>query len=332
MTKVIDISKDDRYQTIHDAYIELKEDVKSGLENPIKYLPTKYLYDEHGSELFNQITRSPDYYLTGVELEILTVNKSDISEQIGDVPFNLIELGPGEGLKTEILIGEFLQKALLFSYIPIDISTQYLKKFLHRLHRQLPTLNATGIHSDYFKGMEWVNKHSDQRNVVLFLGSSIGNFDTLSTIEFLKHLHDTLNHGDFVLLGFDLSKDPYVLMRAYNDKEGITRAFNLNLLQRLNCELGANFNLDKFHHYATYNVYTGAMESYLVSLVAQTVYIDALDQSFEFREVEPIHVEYSFKYRVDQIEAFAQKAGFKIVKHYLDSHHYFLDSLWCVEK
>jgi uncharacterized SAM-dependent methyltransferase len=193
-------------------------------------------------------------------------------------------------------------------------------------------LNATGIHADYFKGMEWIKKHSEQRNVVLFLGSSIGNFDTLSTIEFLQHLHNTLNKGDFVLLGFDLCKDPNILMPAYNDKKGITREFNLNLLHRLNRELGANFNLDKFRHYSCYNVYNGAMESYLISLEKQTIYIDALKKIFEFREIEAIHVEYSFKYRSEQIEEWAHKTGFRIVKHYFDSHHYFLDSLWCVEK
>ena len=332
MSKILNISKDNKYQTMHDSYQELKNDVKLDLNKPMKQISTKYLYDEHGSELFNQITRHSDYYLTRVELEILTTYKKDISDQISDAPFNLIELGPGEGIKTEVLLGEFLRNLDSFSYIPIDISTQYLKKFLNRLNHQLPTLNATGIHADYFKGMEWISKHSDQRNVVLFFGSSIGNFDPLATKEFLDHLHDTLHKGDFVLIGFDLCKNPNVLMQAYNDTEGLTREFNLNLLQRLNRELGANFDLNKFQHYPTYTVYTGAMESYLVSLEKQKIYIDALDQSFEFDAIEPIHVEFSYKYKESQIESLADKTGFKIVKNFFDSHHYFVDSLWCVEK
>jgi len=330
MTNVIDVMSDQSLETQHDHNTEFMRDVQTGLTMPNKQIQSKYFYDEHGSELFNQITRHADYYLTQCEIEILRTYKRQIAKIVHGEPFNLVELGPGEGIKTQILIEEFLQESLDFIYLPIDISKKYLNMILNNFNARLPTLQLTPLHSDYFRGIEWLSEHSARKNVVLFLGSSIGNFNLTMTEEFLRHLCCSLNQGDYVLLGFDLRKDVDVLMRAYNDSDGITRDFNLNLLQRINRELGANFVLKKFHHYATYNVYTGAMESYLISLERQNIMIEALRQSFTFEVIEPIHVEYSHKYLLPQIDQLAHVTGFEVVQNFTDSKKYFIDTLWRV--
>ncbi len=282
--------------------------------------------------MFNQITRHPDYYLTRCEIEILNTHKKQLSSLIELMSFNLVELGPGEGIKTKILIEQFMSDHLDFKYIPIDISEKYLKILIKQFQKQIPKLDLIPIYSDYFRGLRWLSDHSDKRNLVLFLGSSIGNFDPKSTKVFLQHLWESLNDGDYILIGFDLRKDVDVLMRAYNDDAGITRDFNLNLLERMNRELGANFNVNHFRHYATYNVYSGAMESYLISLINQSVKFDALERSIEFKETEPVHVEYSYKYLLPQIYELAKDTGFEVIHNFLDSKNYFVDSFWCANK
>lgn len=332
MSEVLDIMDEYEFKKTHDTRLEFEQDISHGLNKTSKQISSKYLYDEHGCELFDKITRHPDYYLTQCELEILTLHKKRLSQFIKSEPFNLVELGPGEGIKTHILLDQFFVDKLNFTYLPIDISTQYLKKLAHYFTKKIPTLDFVGIHSDYFRGLEWINTYSTRRNVVLFLGSSIGNFDVAATHQFLRHLWQTLNAGDYVLLGFDLRKNIHTLMRAYSDDAGITRDFNLNLLQRINRELGGNFILDQFHHYATYNVNSGAMESYLVSLVPQVVQLKNLQKSFEFREIEAIHVEFSFKYHLEQVAELANETGFTLLENFTDKKNYFADSLWQVVK
>jgi L-histidine Nalpha-methyltransferase len=319
-------SKERVFNTIED----LKQHVQIGLNKIPKTISARYLYDEHGSELFNQITQHPDYYLTNAELEILHAYKNKVAALLTTEPFNLIDLGPGEGKKTEILMDEFLKSDLTFSYIPIDISISYLEILLKKFTPQYPSVPFIGLHGDYFSGLKWLQKNSKKRNVILFLGSSIGNFNPKETKQFLKQIYATLKPNDFLLLGFDLCKDINVLMQAYNDTAGITRAFNFNLLQRLNRELHADFDLNKFLHYPTYNVHTKAMESYLVSLEKQRIHIGDLKQDFVFDYMEPLHIECSYKYQQEQIETLAAEIGFRVVEHFFDKRHYFLDSLWCV--
>lgn len=317
---------------IQDCKNQFKKDIKFGLENIHKKIPSEYLYDEVGSDLFNKITKHPDYYLTNSELFILNKYKSYFSTLMDKTPFNLIELGPGEGIKPQILINQFLSDLRDFIYIPIDISAKYLEELSTQFENKFSDLNITALHTDFFKGLEWLNKNLTRRNFVLFLGSSIGNFDPVKTQSFLKHLWESLQNNDYVLLGFDLCKDVNMLLSAYDDNAGITRDFNLNLLNRINRELDANFNLEKFKHYATYNVKTDAMESYLISQVEQVVHIKALQQSIRFESIEAIHIECSYKYRIRQIEEYAAENGFKIIKHFTDPNHYFLDTLWQVVK
>jgi L-histidine Nalpha-methyltransferase len=312
----------------HDTLSAFKKDVQTGLSSSRKYIPSKYFYDEKGCELFNQITRHSDYYLTQSEVEILNANKKTLSNLFRTEAFNLVELGPGEGLKTQILIKQFLQDALQFTYLPIDISLNYLNTLTAQFHIQLPDLKLKPLHSDYFQGLEWLNLTSEKRNVVLFFGSSIGNFSPDENLTFLQHTSDILHPKDYILIGFDLRKDIDILRRAYNDSAGITRQFNLNLFQRMNRELSANFDVEKFQHYETYNVYSGAMESYLISLEEQVVNIDALSNTFTLQSYEPIHVEYSYKYLRPQIEWLAKMTGFEVVHTFTDSKQYFIDSLW----
>lgn len=314
----------------HDEKQEFIHDVQLGLSKAHKSINSKYFYDEKGSELFNQITHHPDYYLTGCEWEILQNHKQEIAEIVKNEELNLIELGPGEGIKTRVLIDQFLHNNLTFKYYSIDISRKYLNQIIDKFNQELPNLETIALNSDYLNGIKWLSSKSKKRNLLLFLGSSIGNFNAVDSKKFLSLIHDFLHPGDFVLIGFDLVKEIDILLRAYNDSAGLTKAFNLNLLSRMNNELGANFNLNSFYHYGTYNVYTKAMESYLVSDKEQIVYIDALKKSFHFKELEAIYVESSHKYSLSDLAKLARDSGFKLVKNFRDTKQYFVDSLWQV--
>lgn len=307
-------------------------DVLNGLSSSSKYLYSKYFYDQKGSELFNQITQHPDYYLTHCELEIIEQCKENLSQRLHNIPFNLIELGPGEGIKTRILINQFLKDQHEFTYFTIDISEKYLAHLVKKFNRELASLKLIALNADYFNGLHWLTQQSNKRNVVLFLGSSIGNFNHRETNQFLNGVWKDLQEGDYCFIGFDLKKDINCLLKAYNDSDGLTREFNLNLLTRLNRELGAHFNREYFEHYGTYNVYKGAMESFLISTREDNVLIDALNKEFHFDAYEPIHLEYSYKYSIKQIEEFATANGFKVIEHYFDNKRFFVDSLWQVVK
>lgn len=304
------------------------DDIREGLSNKNKSINPKYFYDEIGSDLFNQITHHADYYLTGCELEILDDYKKELASFLSNEAFNLVELGPGEGIKTRLLIDEFLKEKLSFRYFPIDISQKYLMQIVNHFSQQEIDLETIPLNSDYLNGVKWLNNHSKKRNFLLFLGSSIGNFSMNASKEFLSKLHSILHPGDYVFIGFDLLKNIDVLLQAYNDSAGITREFNLNLLHRINKELGGNFNIDSFHHYGTYNVHTKAMESYLVSNKAQLIYLDALKKSFHFNEFETIHVESSQKYTLCDIDNLAKISHFKLIKNFSDKKQFFIGSLW----
>lgn len=211
MAQVIDVVPESEEQKILRLNHEFLHEIELGLAAHHKYLPTKYLYDDRGSELFNQITRHPDYYLTRAEVNILVQYLQEIVEKMGNEPINLIELGPGEGIKTELILGELTRREQSFSYLPIDISNTYLNVLIKKCKKQFPKLEATGIHADYFKGLEWIRAHSNRRNVVLFFGSSIGNFAPNMMNEFLMHLYTSLHPGDLTFIGFDLRKDPEIL-------------------------------------------------------------------------------------------------------------------------
>ena len=303
-----------------------------GLSESRKALPSKYLYDARGSELFRSITRLPEYYPTDCELDILQSRMEDIIAQVGGEPFNLVELGAGFGRKTKVLLGNLIDAGLDFTYVPIDISESAMKELAETCGRLFPSLTTTGLVSDYFEGLKWLNKRHHRRNVVLFLGSSIGNFTHADARIFLRNLWNALNHDDLTLIGFDLKKDIDLLLHAYNDTQGVTAEFNLNMLHRINRELGGEFDVSAFRHFGTYNVFTGAMESFLISLRDQSVYVDRIGRSFRFREWEPIHIEYSYKYTTADVELLAEETGFAVGQHLYDLRQYFTDSIWNVIK
>jgi L-histidine N-alpha-methyltransferase len=307
-------------------------DVLVGLSENPKRLSSRYFYDDRGSELFRQIMDLPEYYLTKCEFDVLKKNRASIASLVKGHAFNLVELGPGDGRKTSILIDYFLSKKLDFKYIPIDISEGAMKQLFRRLNEKFPDLQREGIVAEYFNGLKWLRKSASRKNLVLFLGSNLGNFNKPQSRVFLRNLWNVLNNSDFLITGFDLKKDIDRMSRAYNDSRGITREFNLNLLRRINRELGGNFNLDKFRHYSSYDVFSGAMESYLVSLEKQIVYIEFLSHAFSFEAWEPIHTEYSYKYLVSDIVELAESTGFVIEKQLFDSKKYFVDSIWQVQK
>jgi dimethylhistidine N-methyltransferase len=307
-------------------------DVLVGLSEMPKRLSSRYFYDDRGSELFQQIMDLPEYYLTRSEFNVLERNKKKIAELVRGEKVNLVELGAGDGRKTSILLEHFLDQKFDFTFIPIDISEGAMKQLMKNLDKQFTNLNCDGIVAEYFNGLKWLRKLGDDKNLVLFLGSNLGNFNKSQARVFLRNLWNALNDGDFLITGFDLKKNIDLMAKAYNDSKGITREFNMNLLRRINRELGGNFNIEKFQHYANYDVFSGAMESYLVSLEEQVVYIDELNQAFEFKPYESIHTEYSYKYLESDIYSLAEATGFQIETQLYDSKKYFVDSVWQVQK
>ncbi|HNP19155.1 MAG TPA: L-histidine N(alpha)-methyltransferase [Fulvivirga sp.] len=306
---------------------QFAKDVLDGLSATPKRLSSKYFYDEIGDKLFQRIMSLDDYYLTRSEYEILSNSKSQLLKIFGaqKTPFNLIEFGAGDGYKTKVLLKHFLAQNADFKYIPIDISGNVLDILETALKKELPDLKVKGIQNEYFKALDQLDK-SNERNVVLFLGSNIGNFTGDQATTFLQGLYDSLKQGDILLIGFDLKKDPNVILKAYNDREGVTRDFNLNLLNRINNELGGNFNIDKFKHHPIYNPLTGTTTSFLVSTEEQTVEI--MDKTFYFDAWEAVHMEISQKYDLKAIVNLAKEAGFKVLNNFYDEKKYFVDAVW----
>jgi L-histidine Nalpha-methyltransferase len=307
-------------------------DVLIGLSAARKFIPCKYFYDARGSALFDRITELPEYYPTRCELEILERDKETIARHVGEAPFNLVELGPGCGAKTLLLLSHLNRRGLDFQYVPIDISESAMRSLLAMLGARLPGQRVLGLVAEYQEGLRWLNRRDGRRNVVLFLGSSIGNFTPGEASAFMLDLWNSLRHDDLVLTGFDLKKDVDLLLRAYNDAQGVTRQFNLNLLGRINRELGGHFELSRFEHFGTYNAATGAMESYLLSLAQQSVLIEDLGRSFSFEPWEPVHTEFSHKFLLTDIDRLACATGFRVVAHLSDARGFFADSLWSVDK
>lgn len=307
-----------------------KEEILRGLLSETKYIPSKYFYDDEGSRLFREIMRMSEYYLTDCEYEILEHNKISILERVNsyNTYFELVELGAGDGMKTGLLIEHFLQNGSSFKYIPVDISEEALARLSSEMKKRFPDLNLEGKQGDYFEVMGDLNYCECCRKLILFLGSNIGNFPEHEAIDFFNHLASVINSGDRVLIGFDLIKDPEKILKAYNDPHGYTREFNLNLLKRLNRELGANFLIDNFLHYPVYDPGEGVAKSFLISRKKQEVYFRIFEQVIYFDKWEPVFTEMSRKFNPGMIKKLADAAGFSVIENYRDSRDYFMDSLW----
>lgn len=306
------------------------EDVLAGLTSTPKSLSSKYFYDDEGSRLFMEIMKLPEYYLTRSEFEIFSEQTQEIFDAFsaGQDEFDLIELGAGDGTKTAVLIEHFLRQPVKFRYTPIDISQEAIDSLSAKFEKAFPSLAIEKRTGDYFRILETLKDSSSKRKIILFLGSNIGNFNPEQAVEFFKHLRAVINENDLLFIGFDLQKDPHVILDAYDDAQGVTAAFNLNLLRRINRELGANFDLENFSHYAVYRPVECAARSFLISREKQSVFIEALNRSFDFEKWEAIFMEISQKYTLTMIEELARESGFTIERNFFDSQSFYTDSLW----
>jgi L-histidine Nalpha-methyltransferase len=302
------------------------DDVRSGLTAPRKHLPPKYFYDELGSTLFEAITLLPEYYLTRAESEIL--------ERYGDemlgalrTPLELVEFGSGSGRKTRLLIEAALKRQFALDYHPIDISSSALISASNALVAEYERLNVSAYASDYVEVLASARLRTSQRVLALFLGSNIGNFEPADAVTLLRAMSASFKPGDALLLGTDLKKDPAVLERAYNDPTGVTAAFDLNLLARINRELGGAFDLTDFRHVAHYDSLRGVVESFLVAQRGLRVPIEALGLEVHFAPGERIHTESSYKFSAGDVLALAAQAGFRVSRRWTDSLERFAVSL-----
>ena len=306
-------------------------DVLQGLSSHPKKMSSKYFYDERGSQIFQQITQMDEYYPTRSELEILKNMKDILPQIIGAAQIDIVELGVGDGHKTKILIEGLIEKKIKVQFFPIDISEEALHLLQDNIQEN-EDLVIHGVVAEYIEGLRFARNNSLNKQLVLFLGSNIGNFSREERVSLLREIKEIMHEKDFLLIGLDLKKDIEVMTRAYSDHEGITAQFNLNLLKRINNELGGDFHPENFGHQALYNPELGAMESYLISLVDQNVPITTLERSFHFDEFEPIHMEYSFKFLEKEINQLGLDGGFKPISNFKDSGQLFIDALWEVEK
>lgn len=320
---------------VEEATTAFAQDVSSGLTSVPKQLSPKYFYDDLGSRLFEAICFLPEYYITRDEEEIVLTNSNQILAEVGLPPrnkVNLIELGSGSSLKTRHLIEGLLARETFLSYLPIDISLPSLEASTDGLLRKYPNLTITAFATEYFTALADIAKRGltkdGSRNLVIFLGSSIGNLDLTERHSLLRAVHAVLNPGDRLLIGADLKKSTEVLLPAYNDALGITAAFNLNLLLRINREFDGDFDLSKFEHRALYNHEFDRIEMHVVSRQTQVVRIKTLSLKLEFSEGESIHTENSYKFELGALSKLATATGFRLTETWFDTHRRF--SLNCL--
>jgi len=288
--------------------------VVDGLSWPDKSLPCRFFYDARGSELFEEITRLPEYYPTRVEIALLEAHAEEIVRGLGEGGA-LVEFGSGSSRKTEILIAQLPRLSV---YAPIDVSKTALEGARGRLSGLYPALSTRAILGDLTHGVSLPEDVAQMRQLGFFPGSTIGNFAPPEAVDVLRAMRRTLAPGSAFVIGVDLKKDARVLVEAYNDSAGVTAAFNLNLLARANRELGADFNLADFRHEAIYDPLKGRIEMHLVSVKEQT--IELLGEHFHFRAGERIHTENSYKFSIEQFSGLARAAGWRVSRFWTDAH------------
>ena len=297
------------------------DELSLSLNQKQKSIHPKFFYDKNGSDLFESICKLPEYYLTRTEISILRKLDSKLSAYMNE-EFRLVELGSGSSYKTRILLSmlEKLQKDV--EYFPIDIST-ILKESTTTLLNDYENLHMTGIIDNYESGLKFVKNYDNKKNLIIFLGSSFGNFDYEPGLQFLDQINSSMKDGDLFLIGLDLVKDINILERAYDDSQGITAQFNLNVLSRINSELDSNFNIDKFAHHTAYNESKNRVEIYLRSLENQIVNISKAGIMLQIKQNELIHTENSYKYTIPKIKKVFSRTGFRIRDMWFDEKRYF---------
>ena len=304
------------------------EEISSSLGTTSKSIHPKFFYDKKGSDLFEKICSVPEYYPTRTEISILKKLQSELDSFL-DEDFRLVELGSGSSTKTRLILDFLTSSQKTTEYFPIDIS-EILTESSEQLLKDYETLHITGIIDTYEGGLEFLKNYDKKKNLIIFLGSSFGNFTPNDGKIFLKNIFSTMKSGDLFLIGLDLVKDKHILESAYDDSADITAQFNLNVLSRINNELDGDFDLSKFSHYSTYNENDQRIEMNLKSLVSQSVIISKSNLLLNLEKNELIHTEYSHKYNVNQIKQILCDTGFEIKKMWLDEKKYF--SLTLVSK
>ena len=303
-------------------------DVLEGLARPRKEIPSRWLYDARGSRLFQEIMALDAYYPTRVEHEILERHAGEIAARMGGGACTVVDLGAGDGSKTRLVLAALLRRGLRSTYAPVDLSQAALSAAARRMAAELPGLRVAPVRSDYLGGLRALGPRSAGPMLVLFLGSNVGNLEHGDADAFLRDLRRSLRPGDHLLVGFDLLKDLAILRAAYDDQDGVTAAFNLNLLSRVNRELDGDLDPGAFAHVATFDPTRPAMESWLESRRRQVVRVAG--RSFRLDAGERIHTEISCKYRERDVGAFARFAGFEEVERFRDRRRWFVDALWRV--
>ena len=302
-----------------------KQDVHQGLTDFPKHLSSKYIYDKNGDRLFQEIMALPEYYLTECEFEILSTHTETIGELFRDREngLDLIELGAGDGKKTKVLLKYMADNDFNFIYKPIDISENAVEMLSANLAQEMSTLNVDAEVGEYFEVLDRLKEFDKRKKVIMVLGSNIGNLLHPNAIDFLTKLENTLGPDDLLFMGFDQKKNPQTILDAYNDKTGITEAFNKNVLTRINRELDGNFDIEKFMHWESYNPQTGTAKSFLVATEAMEVTIEQLQLNIHFDQWETIHVEISQKYDDNTVAWLAQQSGLEIVTSFADKNVYY---------
>jgi len=302
------------------VFTPLAEEVLDGLSASPKRLPPKLFYDARGSRLFEQITDLPEYYLTRTERAIFQKYAGEIVEQAG-TNLTLIELGAGSASKTRILVQALARKQLRVRFYPVDVSASALRTAVASLNGNIRNLRVHPIVADYSRHVPLLGLPGPR--LVLFIGSSIGNFEPEEAADFLKRVRGSLRPGDALLLGFDMVKDPVVLHAAYNDAQGVTADFNQNVLARINRELGGQFDLDAFPHVSFWNPGMSRIEMHLESRKRQEVWVRDLGMKFEFAAGERIHTENSYKFTKASIAQLIKQGGFRLEKSWTDPKRWF---------
>lgn len=308
--------------------LDFLRDVADGLSRKPKSLPSRHLYDDEGSRIFEEIMGLEAYYPSKCEEEILRSNRAAVLEAMGGKPFHLVDLGAGNGSKSRILLEHFHRSGSLLSYVPVDISGEVLDRLASSLRASIPGLSVQPLADEYSPALDRLEAAAIGPKLVLFLGSTVGNFSRREAVSFLKGVRASLAPGDGLLIGFDLCKDPATILRAYDDVSGVTARFNINILARINRELQGDFRLDGFLHHAVYDPEARVARSYLVSARPQTVRLGDTGLSFAFGPWESIHTENSFKYLPEESAGMAEEAGYRETAVFRDPECNFQDAFW----
>jgi len=309
--------------------LDFEKHVQEGLNSFPKFLSSKYIYDEKGDALFQQIMALPEYYLTNAEYNIMDTHKKDLAALFTqEQGFDLIELGAGDGKKTKVLLAELVAQKRNFTYIPIDISLNAIDRLATSLLDTWPQIDIQGEQGTYFQVLERLSQYNKRPKLLMVLGSNIGNLKHTEAIDFLSKLRNSMAPQDMLFMGFDQKKDPLRIQNAYADSQGVTQEFNRNLLHRINNEMDANFVVNDFEHWESYDPETGTAKSYLLATKACEVHIAKLNLHLHFKKWETIHTEISQKYDDDVVAWLAGEASLKVSRIFEDEQQLYKNYLF----